>query len=127
MGVQAGLICAGVVLQGAQPVTAQRRPVVRAAPLWGTERECWRNARSGRRRLRGRSGRMACGHQASGLAHRLVAGSPPVCPDRPGSGRPQLSATQMAPRLPGGNCSTGPVIAGARGAICGQVMALDVH
>jgi hypothetical protein len=28
---------------------------------------------------------------------------------------------------PGGNCSTAPVIAGARGAICGQIMALDVH
>jgi hypothetical protein len=31
------------------------------------------------------------------------------------------------PRLPGSSCSTTPVIAGARGAICGQVMALDVH
>jgi hypothetical protein len=38
--------------------------------------------------------------------------------------------TQMTPprpRLTGGNCSTGPVIAGAWGAICGQVIALDVH
>jgi hypothetical protein len=30
-------------------------------------------------------------------------------------------------RPPGGSCSTTPVFAGARGAICGQIMALDVH
>ena len=35
--------------------------------------------------------------------------------------------TPPRPRVPGGNCSTAPVIAGARGAICGQIMALDVH
>jgi hypothetical protein len=29
---------------------------------------------------------MACAHQASGLAHQLVAGPPAVCPDRPGPG-----------------------------------------
>jgi len=34
--------------------------------------------------------------------------------------------TPPRPRLPG-NCSTTPVIAGVRGAICGHVMALDVH
>ena len=45
-------------------------------------------------------------------------------------GATTLSGKQMTPprpRVPGGNCSTAPVIAGARGAICGQIMALDVH
>jgi hypothetical protein len=31
---------------------------------------------------------MACGRQGSGWAHWLVAGRPPVCPDRPESGHP---------------------------------------
>ena len=35
--------------------------------------------------------------------------------------------TPPRPRVPGGKCSTAPVIASARGAICGQIMALDVH
>ena len=45
-------------------------------------------------------------------------------------GATTLSGKQMTPprpRVPGGNCSTAPVIAGARGAICSQIMALDVH
>ena len=40
-----------------------------------------------------------------------------------------LRGKQMTPprrRLPGGSCSTTLVIAGALGAICGQVMVLDV-
>ena len=51
-------------------------------------------------------------------------------PGGPGPGRRQLSGTQMTPSAAppaGGNCSAGPVIAGVRGAICGQVMPLDVQ
>jgi hypothetical protein len=56
---------------------------------------------------------------------------PAQCHRRPRPrGATTLSGKQMTPprpRVPGGNCSTAPVIAGARGAICGQIMALDVH
>jgi hypothetical protein len=45
-------------------------------------------------------------------------------------GATTLSGKQMTPprpRRPGGSCSTTLVVAGVRGAICGQVVALDVH
>ena len=73
---------------------------------------------------------MACAHQASGLAHRLVAGSPAGVHGPPGTWPPQLSGTQLTPSAASpasGNCSTRPVIARCLGAIYGQFMAFDIH
>ena len=76
--------------------------------------------------------------EADAEAHAVPCRTPGPRRWRPGQGhrrpRPRgaitLSGKQMTPprpRVPGGKCSTAPVIAGARGAICGQIMALDVH
>ncbi len=76
--------------------------------------------------------------EADAEAHAVPCRTPGPRGWRPAQGhrrpRPRgattLSGKQMTPprpRVPGGKCSTAPVIAGARGAICGQIMALDVH
>jgi hypothetical protein len=58
---------------------------------------------------------------------RPAQGSSPTAASRRRTTLGEKQTTPPRPRLPGGSCSTKPVTADVRGAICGQVMALDVH